>query len=803
MKGQTITSYIRQGLHPVLISDKGGTQRLSWVAIASILLMSHLAVADQPLSVGERRNSTDEPSDALQEIVVSATRRNEEESRVPISVVALDQATLSTSGIKSVSDVASHVPGIEYDTASGFGPNTTTNIAIRGVNSNIGTSTTGIYLDDVPIQTRIVALSYWGNPFPLLFDVERVEVERGPQGTLFGAGAEGGAIRLISPDPGYTTYTGMAHAELAGTEGGAPSYEGGVAIGGPIREDTVAFRVSAWGRQDGGYVDRVNPFTNGTVDANSNSTSSYVVRGALGIRPSTAITITPSIFAQAVRYNDSGAYFEYLSNPAGNDYENGRLLQQPATDNFYLPSLKIEGALRSATITSITAYFHRWGSLTQDATSYNGAILGSYLSYGNPLGPEYPARYTDAGPIYTETKVNLFTQEIRAFSNDASARLRWNVGAFYSQSSQTDTLTVISPFYAGNLFGIPADDPLVYSQINSKDTQIAVFAQFDYRITPSLTLTLGGRVSHNVARFTQAQSGPVASEEFPYASGEQSETPFIPKVGFAYQVTASRLIYLSAAKGYRVGGANQPIPLAPTPGGCPLSEQPPAFSSDSVWSYEFGSKNRLRNGRVRLDGDVFYVDWRKVQQPIYFNTCAAGFIANTGSATTKGFDVSGDVELTDQLTAGASVSYVDAHISKTVTFDGATLVQAGDAIGTPPWVGSPWNISGYAQYNFPVGSDRAYVRIEDSYSSKNPGPFNSLIPGTLLYAPELPANPAYNRFDVRVDWNHSALDFALFVNNVANSHPDLYRYQDSVFSTIFTDTTLRPRTFGFTTTYKL
>ena len=325
----------------------------------------------------------------------------------------------------------------------------------------------------------------------------------------------------------------------------------------------------------------------------------------------------------------------------------------------------------------------------------------------------------------------------------------------------------------------------------------------DYRITPPLTLTLGGRVSHNVARFTQAQSGPVASAEFPYASGEQSETPFIPKVGLAYQATASNLMYLSASKGYRVGGANQPIPLAPTPGGCPLSEQPPPYSSDSVWSYELGSKNKLWNGRVRLDGDVFYVDWRKIQQAVYFTTCAAGFIANTGSATTRGFDLSGDFALTDRVTVGASVSYVDAHVSKTVIFDGATLVQAGDAIGTLPWVGSPWNISGYAQYGFPVGSDRAYARIEDFYSSENPGPFNSLIPGTPLYAPELPANPAYNRLDARFGWKHSALDFALFVNNVTNAHPALYRYQDSVFSTIFTDTTLRPRTFGFTTTYKL
>jgi len=781
--------------------------RANWglfIVIGSILLLTRVANAYDapPSSEAEKRGSSGKQTEILQEIVVTATRRSEEESKVPISIVALDQAALSTSGIKSISDVANYVPGIQFDTSAGFGPNTNTNIAIRGVNSNIGTSTTGIYLDDVPIQTRILPLSNWGNPYPLLFDVERLEVERGPQGTLFGAGAEGGAIRFISPDPGYRTYTGTAHAELAFTQGGDPSYEGGVAVGGPIAVDTVGFRFSAWGRKDGGYVDRVDPFTNEIVEKNSNSTRSYVVRGALGIRPNGAITITPSVFAQGIRYNDSDAYFEYLSNPADNVYKNGRLLQQPATDNFYLPSLKIEGFLSIATITSVTAYFHRWGDLTLDATSFNGAIFGPYVSYGNPLGPEYPARYSDAGPSYFKTKVDLFTQEIRASSIDENARLRWTVGAFYSQSSQTDTETVISAFYAVNLFGMPPDEPLLFSQVTSKDTQIAGFAQIDYRITAPVTLTVGGRLSHNVAKFTQAQSGPLASQEFPYASGEQSETPFIPKVGLAYQATRSNLLYLSAAKGYRVGGANQPIPLAPTPGGCPLSEQPPPFDSDSVWSYELGSKNRLFDGRARLDGSVFYVDWRKIQQQIFLNSCAAGFIANTGSAVSKGFDLATEIALTEQVKVGLSVSYIDAYMTKTVTFDGAPIVQAGDAVGSPPWVGSPWNIGGYAEYGFSLLSDRAYVRVEDFYRSENPGPFNTQVPSSPLYAPEIPANPAHNQLSARFGLTHSAMNFELFANNLTNARPPLYRYQDTVTSTLFTDTTLRPRTIGLTATYR-
>jgi len=262
------------------------------------------------------------------------------------------------------------------------------------------------------------------------------------------------------------------------------------------------------------------------------------------------------------------------------------------------------------------------------------------------------------------------------------------------------------------------------------------------------------------------------------------------------------LLYLSAAKGYRVGGANQPIPLAPTLGGCPLSKQPPPFDSDSVWSFELGSKSRLFDGRVRLDGSVFYVHWQKVQQPLYFTSCAAGFIANTGEAVSKGFDLASDVALTERLKVGFSMSYIDAYNTKTVTFDGATVVQAGDAVGSPPGVGSPWNIGGYAEYGFSLLSDRAYVRVEDFYRSENPGPFNTQIPGTPLYTPELPANPAYNQVNARFGLTHSAIDFALFVNNVSNSRPALYRYMDGVTSTLFTDTTLRPRTIGLMATYR-
>jgi outer membrane receptor protein involved in Fe transport len=147
-------------------------------------------------------------------------------------------------------------------------------------------------------------------------------------------------------------------------------------------------------------------------------------------------------------------------------------------------------------------------------------------------------------------------------------------------------------------------------------------------------------------------------------------------------------------------------------------------------------------------------------------------------------------------------AYTDARVKNTVAFDGGTLVDAGDVIGTPPNVGSPWNLTESAQYDFEVGGRRGFARIEDVFHSHNTGPFDSQIPGRVLYTPDIPSNPAYNQLNGRLGLRFGLIDMSLFANNLLNAHPALGRYQDSVFSNLFTDTTLRPRTIGVTAKYK-
>src|ERR1700678_1845206 len=210
--------------------------------------------------------TTEEPAatgSALEEIVVTATRREESISRVPISITAINQDAIDQKGIKDFSDIVRFTPGVAFDSSQ------TNQISIRGISSSGGSGTTGIYIDDTPIQVRNLGFNS-DDTRGKLFDLDRVEVLRGPQGTLFGAGSEGATVRYITVQPSLTQTSVYAKAETSYTEGGAPSYESGLAVGIPVVDGVFGVRVSAWFRRDGGWIDRIDPTTLQVVDPNAN-----------------------------------------------------------------------------------------------------------------------------------------------------------------------------------------------------------------------------------------------------------------------------------------------------------------------------------------------------------------------------------------------------------------------------------------------------------------------------------------------------------------------------------------------------
>ena len=304
----------------------------------------------------------------LEEIVVTATRHEENLSKVPISVTAMTQDDMDVRGIKDILDMARFTPGVNIDNSG------TNNISIRGIASTGGAGTTGIYLDDTPIQMRALAF----NPdeaLPQSFDLDRIEVLRGPQGTLFGAGSEGGTVRYITTQPSLTKTSIYSRDEVSYTEGGQPSYEAGIAGGTPLIDGTLGVRVTAWYRYDGGYIDRINPVTLDTEQKNANYTQTKVFRLAAIWAPADNWKVTPSFFYQDRYANDVQNYWGIYSDPGNNRFVDANPTQRTVPDTFYIPAIKVEGDLGAVSLISNTSYYHRKEETGYDGTLYN---LGFY-----------------------------------------------------------------------------------------------------------------------------------------------------------------------------------------------------------------------------------------------------------------------------------------------------------------------------------------------------------------------------------------------------------------------------------------
>jgi outer membrane receptor protein involved in Fe transport len=285
----------------------------SRIRMASLLATSSL-IAAPGLALAQAAPEAAAPQSAdelLGEVVVTANRTTDTVNRVALSVSAVTQRTMDQQGVKNVQDLARTVPSVTFRRSGGEANPTVT---IRGIGSALGSPTTGIYLDDVAVQKRDTNGAYSGNgsPFPQLFDLERVEVLRGPQGTLYGGSAQGGAVRFITPTPSLTRYNAYARTEVSATEGGGASYEAGVAVGGPIIQDKLGFRISAWGRHTGGYLDHVSLFTGQEFAKNTNRRNASSYRLTFLWRPHEKISVTPAVYWGKEHFADTDTFSENI-----------------------------------------------------------------------------------------------------------------------------------------------------------------------------------------------------------------------------------------------------------------------------------------------------------------------------------------------------------------------------------------------------------------------------------------------------------------------------------------------------------
>jgi outer membrane receptor protein involved in Fe transport len=754
----------------------------------------------------------------LSEIVVTANRRSESISRVPISVSAFGSEEMATMDVKDVSDLGRISPGLTFRPSS-FGGST--NISIRGITSNVGASTTGVYIDDTPIQARIIGTAQSsGGTYPTIFDLERVEVLRGPQGTLFGSGSEGGTVRFITPSPSLGGTSGYARSELSFTEHGAPSYEVGAALGDSIVPDELGFRVSAYFRRDGGWIDRT-PFAPDQPSAdNSNYTDTSALRGALTLAPRENLKITASMAYQRIYSNDMDLNWLNLSNFSAGDYRNGFTAKQPTWDSFSLPSLKVEFDFGSASLFSNTAYFDRQTRMQRD---YSTFVLDTFT----PIAPGYtgPSYFYAPVPNFTPISYNFagqksFSQEVRLQSNDSSARLTWVGGLFFQHSKQSFDQYVYSTQLdqvseglfgapAQAVFGVPPLPPGYYGvpqgagylfigREHTLDEQYAAFGQADLRLTDTLKITAGLRAARDKFAFSILKNG-AANGGLLTSDGEKEETPVTPKFGLNYEPIIGELYYLNASKGFRTGGANPPVTNLCSADLTTLgrSNVPPTYNSDHVWSYELGTKDRFLDNRVQLEASAFLIDWSNIQQEVKLGSCGFDFIANVGKALSTGFDVELTVKPTRGLSLSASASYTDARYTETA-YGGANnaglLVSRGDRLAIPPW-----HATAAADYDFPfsTGLD-GYLHGDYEFESR----YQALPRAPSISADPLIDSAEETRFaTARAGVRKGSLDTSLFVSNLFNSHDELFLTRNDIYSGLLKAATYRPRTIGLTVSY--
>jgi outer membrane receptor protein involved in Fe transport len=751
---------------------------------------------------------------ALETIVVTARRREENINQVPASITAFSQQTMDELNIKSLADLATVTPGLFAAPTSGPTQDSV-NFSIRGIQSQGNAPTTQFYIDETPIAIRQLGLGVFSmSPQPLIFDLDRVEVLRGPQGTLFGASAMGGAVRFLTPQPNLTSGSGFAKAEGGYTDGGDPSYDIGAAYGAPLVERRLGFRVSAWYQSTGGFIDQVDPFTGQIVQKNINSSEAYVVRPAITWAPSDALTITPAAYLQHIHSDHPNTYWlDNVTNaPSGHHVWGGT--PQPLTDDLRVGSLAIAYQVAGLSIQSDTSYLDRKLHENTDITQILQFILG---------GTSFMPGQESFRGLQTDISSNqAWMQEIRVTSQDPASSTSWVVGAFYRNSKVSleqlwaPNLDPLTEAAAGQpseqFFGIPdyiynGQALNAYTAGTARDISEALFGDVALKWGSHVKASAGVRVEHLIVTDqTQTFDGPVNGGPLSNTLPDATATPVTPHATLTYQFTEDDMVYASAAKGFRPGGGNVIVVASDM---CAQSlhqlgytSEPTTYGPDHLWSYEVGTKDSFFNRRLTIQGSIYYTDWKDIQSGVTPANCYQGFFINRNRAVSQGFDLQLSAAVTNELRLNALVGYTNAYYPD-ATYDTSTppvlQVGAGDKLGIIPWM-----FAVNAEYSHDMSAlwdqSRLYLRLDYRYTGAPPTG-NPSIPG---YDPVAQANadPAYGVLNIRLGLVHARWDLSLYVNNAANSDPVLAWFHLGPADTLHRASMIQPRTAGLTMWYR-
>jgi iron complex outermembrane receptor protein len=761
-----------------------------------------------------------------EDVTVTAMKRDETISKTPFSIAAPTEEVLRDRGAEDIEDVAQNVAGFSVQN---LGPGQS-QVSIRGVSSGqIARDQPGVkesvgsYLDE-----SVMSLSLF-TPDLDLFDVGRVEVLRGPQGTLFGSGSESGTVRYISNQPELTV--SKYFGELAGSSIGGGGNGGSAKAGfnAPL-SSTSALRVIGYYDRLAGWMDAVQPDL--TVKRNVNAGDRSGLRAALEIAPDEDLTITPRFVYQTENiqgWNRIDIY-NILANPFTTtrpkvtlgDRQLFTQLDEPYTDKFLLGDLNVKYKFGNILLTSITSYTKRDIDVLRDATALTASITGGSVGLAEKI-------YTLNAPLDDVTTARAWTEELRL--SGGNDRFKWVGGGFYANAKRAyGQNLLVSGFEAAS--GIPTKglaapkDTLFFSNLDYKLDQFALFGEGTYSFTPRFSFTGGLRYYHYNEDKAQIFDGIFGNDDNGKTLVSQPGTVkadgVAPRFIATFKLSDATNLNAQVSKGFRLGGINDPlnVPLC-TPQDLATFGGRENWKDETTWNYEIGSKSRIFGGRGSFNVSAFYQDINDLQVTVTAGSCSSRLIFSVPKARSIGGEVEFTAALTDNFDVAVSASYDDATLQSTVTAPqpvGPPVVvsgiQSGERLPSVPQFQSSLALTyqqpvtqgfnGYATatYNH-VGS--RFTQVGDnllgtldlnSFAPHTIG--GPLTQSTFTYNPELPAYDIVNlRFGVR----HDNWDAAFYVNNLTDERALLALDRERGTRARIGYLTNQPRTFGISTRF--
>lgn len=739
--------------------------------------------------IAEQEEGSPKSATTLEPIKVSALKRETKLQETPVSISAVEAQTLKDMGASGFQDYFRTVPGLQI---VGDSP-TSRRVTMRGIRST-GEPTVGVYYDETPLSgpagTSQDASSTVANMD--LFDVERLEILRGPQGTLYGSGSMGGTIRMIFNKPDATAYSGAFETDYGQTEGaGDPSTRYKAMVNVPIVKDVLAARAVLYKSESAGYIDNVR-YDRKDINDSSSKGGRFMLR----LTPNEAITLDASAVFQKSDQSGQNTWYESLGKYNNDDYTIAQ-----TSDDMHLYNMTLNWDLGWATLTTSASYY-KWtlqrtsdytrtlSRSTTNATSCKNYINAIYDLSIDSCDSGQMATYTAyaesrlPSALYQPMTLRSRNYEARLSGLALDDRLAWTGGVYHENRDDTIESQVAKTDESTGMVIYPLDLS-AWRHVGTEMKQTAIFGEATYSVTDRFDLTYGvRRYDYDKKVYGQVYISNYITQSYvgDYSEVDASASGYVSKFNASYQFTPTVMGYATAAKGFRPGGANN------VPG---LDASLVAYGPDSLWNYELGLKTEWWDRRAQLNAAAFQIDWSNMQVSGTSANGAFSYITNAGAARIRGVELEGTVRPLAGLTLNGMLAYMDGRLTEDQTNSSLAMTNStgrkGDKIPYVP----DWSASASVAYNWPIGSTGLYgmARIDYSYAGESGSYFRK----DYVY---YDTQGNYSLVNLRTGVESGKWALYLYANNLLDKIGVITRSTGSGYDNEVL--TLRPRTIGLT-----